>query len=155
MSVETRWLIKGKITWTRMSLATSIKRQNRGLVWHKLFLDRWLSLCANVFFIFGCFWRFLSCKNVWRINCCRLRWEYCVVLQDTFYPRQDLKKLVSNKKLFSIVAQNWLFQPKIEKICHFNQYFYPLHDFMQRHWMVRVCWRCNFEFFHSLKSDVR
>ena len=74
--------------------------------------------------------------------------KFCVVRQDTFYPHQDMNKLIStkNRVFISLVGPsetgksqliyNWLkigtFQPKFDKICFFYQPSQPLYDVMQK-----------------------
>ena len=101
LSVQGRWLIK-KITLilVKLSVTTSITRQNRGPVWDKPVPDIWLCFCPNFFeillIIFLAFGEIIFQKFVTNPL---LGWEFCVVQQDTFCPHHDYKQVKFYKKL--------------------------------------------------------
>ena len=74
--------------------------------------------------------------------------EFCVVRQDTFYPRQDYEHVnfykepsvyfigwfIRNWKIAAYLqlAKNWNISTKLDKIYFFYQHSQPLYDVMQK-----------------------
>ena len=112
-------------------------------------------------------WRFIFQKRLTNQLFGR---QFFVVQQDTFYPRQDKEqvKFYKNSQLCFIVcsvrdekvthslklAQNWTFQPKLDKIYFFCQLSRRLYDIMQRKLESLECVQgLDIEFIDSLKNN--
>ena len=172
LSLRNRWLFKKIILmYVKLSLTTTIKRENLGLVWDKPVPDRWLCFCPN--FLSFCwsssvaFGEFNSQKFVTNQL---FGSEFRAVRQDTFYTHQDYEQVNFYKKRVFVsfvgpseignsqLLYNWLkvgtFQPKLDKIYFFYQHSQLLYDVMEKEIEILEFVRgVNFEFIHSLKNN--
>ena len=111
LSLENSGLIK-KITLitVKLSLTTTIKRENLGLVWDKPVPDRWLCFCPN--FLLFCwssmdaFGEFTSQKLVTNQL---FGLAFCAARQDTFYPHKGYEQVNFYKKS-SLYFIGWSFR---------------------------------------------
>ena len=94
----------------KLSLTTTIKRENLGPVWDKPLPDRWLCFCPNFLLICWSSWdafeeftsRKLVTKQLFGL-------EFCAVRQDSFYPHQDYEEVTFYKKS-SLYFCGWSFR---------------------------------------------
>ena len=111
LSLRNRWLIK-KITliWVKMSLTTTIKRENLGPVWTNLFQ---IVDCVSVptFRYFADhLWMLLEnspLKNLWRINCLGWNFVQCGRLRFTLTKAMTKLFFTKNRVFISLVGPSW------------------------------------------------
>ena len=100
LSLRNRWMIeKIYLIQVKMSLTTTINRENLGLVWDKPVSDRWLWFCP-IFLSF--YWSSLVAFGEFHfqklVTNQLFGLEVCAVRQDTFYPHQDYEQVNFYKK---------------------------------------------------------
>ena len=109
----------------KLSLTTTIKRENLGPVWDKPVPDRWLCSCPN--FLLFCwspsvaFAEFTFQKLVTNQL---FRLEFRALQQDTFYPHQDYEQVDFYKKssLYFIAwsFRNWKIAASLQLVKNWN-----------------------------------
>ena len=149
-----------------------MKRANLGPVWDKPVPDSWLcfcpiflSFCWSSLVAFGEF----TCQKLVTTQLFALK--FCVVRQDTFYPRQEYEQKIISKKnrvFISLVGPsetwqsqlvyNWLktgiFQTKFDKFHFFYQHSQSLYILMQKeNNNFEFVQGVNFEFIDSLQNN--